>query len=164
MGFKFFFHITKINKIYNIDKLNLMYIYSNTKKNKMVKKITVTESELIKLIEDNIEDVGYLDMGGDVDDEFEYYEPEEEEGDNEKVGEILSPEQIVGLLEDQIIQLQDRVQYSEELLADILEYNESLMNDLKGNDDLNLRKSSQKLRALETRAGREIFWLKSRRL
>ena len=141
-----------------------MYIYSNTKKNKMVKKITVTESELIKLIEDNIEDVGYLDMGGDVDDEFEYYEPEEEEGDNEKVGEILSPEQIVGLLEDQIIQLQDRVQYSEELLADILEYNESLMNDLKGNDDLNLRKSSQKLRALETRAGREIFWLKSRRL
>ena len=132
-----------------------MYIYSNTKKNKMVKKITVTESELIKLIE--LKAIGIPSIAGGL---F----AEEEEGDNEKVGEILSPEQIVGLLEDQIIQLQDRVQYSEELLADILEYNESLMNDLKGNDDLNLRKSSQKLRALETRAGREIFWLKSRRL
>ena len=30
--------------------------------------------------------------------------------------------------------------------------------------DLQLSKSKQKLRALETRAGREIFWLKSRRL
>ena len=163
MVFKFFFHTTKINKIYNIDKLNLTYIYSNTKKNKMVRKITVTENELIKLIEDNIEDAGYLDMeNGIEDDGFEYYKPEEDEED--EIEKILSPEEIVGLLEDQVVQLQDRVQYSEELLADILEYNESLMSDLMDSPDLNLRKSKQKLRALETRAGREIFWLKSRRL
>ena len=128
----------------------------------MVRKITVTESELIKLIEDNIEDAGYLDMENGMEDGFEYYKPEEDEED--EIEKILSPEEIVGLLEDQVVQLQDRVQYSEELLADILEYNESLMNDLRGNSDLNLRKSAQKLRALETRAGREIFWLKSRRL
>ena len=126
----------------------------------MGKKITLTESDLIKLIEQNIEDAMYMDV--DNVDNVEYYEPEEEEEGGVK--EILSPEEIVGLLEDQIVQLQDRVQYSEELLADILEYNESLMSDLMGSPDLNLRKSKQKLRALETRAGREIFWLKSRRL
>tara|TARA_R110000787_G_scaffold3248_3_gene12857 strand:+ start:1236 stop:1616 length:381 start_codon:yes stop_codon:yes gene_type:complete len=126
----------------------------------MGKKITLTESDLIKLIEQNIEDAMYMDV--DNVDNVEYYEPEEEEEGGVK--EILSPEEIVGLLEDQIVQLQDRVQYSEELLADILEYNESLMSDLMDSPDLNLRKSKQKLRALETRAGREIFWLKSRRL
>ena len=127
----------------------------------MKKKITITESELINLIEQNIEDTNFMD----VEDTVDYYSPEEEDdGSEDEVEEILSPEQIVGLLEDQIVQLQDRVQYSEELLGDILEYNDSLMNDLRGNGDLNLRKSSQKLRALETRAGREIFWLKSRRL
>jgi len=67
-------------------------------------------------------------------------------------------------MEEQIGQLQDRVQYSEELLADILEFNEYLMQDLERSEALELRKSKQKLRALETRAGREIFWLKSRRL
>ena len=126
----------------------------------MKKKITLTESELINLIEQNIEDTNFMD----VEDTVDYYSPEEEGGPEDEVEEILSPEQIVGLLEDQIVQLQDRVQYSEELLGDILEYNDSLMNDLRGNGELNLRKSSQKLRALETRAGREIFWLKSRRL
>ena len=38
----------------------------------------------------------------------------------------------------------------------------SLMEDLEKSEDLNLKKSKQKLRALETRAGREIFWLKSK--
>ena len=38
------------------------------------------------------------------------------------------------------------------------------MRDLDNNKDLDMKKSKQKLRALETRAGREIFWLKSRRL
>ena len=130
----------------------------------MAKKITLTESELINLIEQNIEDSEYVDTENNL----EYFTPDEEEGggmeDNE-IQQILTPEEIMGLMEEQIMQLQDRVQYSEELLADILEYNESLMNDLRGSGtDLNLRKSAQKLRALETRAGREIFWLKSRRL
>ena len=52
----------------------------------------------------------------------------------------------------------------EELNADVLEYTSYLMQDLEKSKDLDLRKSKQKLRALETRAGREIFWLKSRRL
>ena len=38
------------------------------------------------------------------------------------------------------------------------------MKDLENIEGAELRKSKQKLRALETRAGREIFWLKSRRL
>jgi len=38
------------------------------------------------------------------------------------------------------------------------------MQDLERAESLDLKKSKQKLRALETRAGREIFWLKSRRL
>ncbi len=67
-------------------------------------------------------------------------------------------------MEDQIVQLQGRVDYSEELLADVLEFTSALMEDLGRSDELNLRRSKQKLRALETRAGREIFWLKSRRL
>ena len=46
----------------------------------------------------------------------------------------------------------------------MLEFVSFLMNDLEKNENLELRKSKQKLRALETRAGREIFWLKSRRL
>ena len=67
-------------------------------------------------------------------------------------------------MEEQITQLQDRVQYMEELNADVLEFTAYLMQDLEGHPDLELKKSKQKLRALETRAGREIFWLKSRRL
>jgi hypothetical protein len=46
----------------------------------------------------------------------------------------------------------------------MLEFTEYLMQDLEKTPELELRKSKQKLRALETRAGREIFWLKSRRL
>ena len=40
------------------------------------------------------------------------------------------------------------------------------MQDLENNSESSMafRKSKQKLRALEGRAGREIFWLKSRRL
>ena len=36
--------------------------------------------------------------------------------------------------------------------------------ELSESPDLKLNKSTQKLRALQTRAGREVFWLKSRRL
>ena len=82
----------------------------------------------------------------------------------DELEQILSPEEILGLMEEQIIQLQDRVQYMEELNADILEFHSFLMSDLEKAEGIELRKSRQKLRALETRAGREIFWLKSRRL
>ena len=82
----------------------------------------------------------------------------------DEIEQILSPEEIVGLMEEQIGQLQDRVQYVEELNADMLEFVSFLMSDLEKNENTELRKSKQKLRALETRAGREIFWLKSRRL
>ena len=67
-------------------------------------------------------------------------------------------------MEEQIGQLQDRVDYSEELLADVVEFTSSLMGDLDKSEDLNLRRSKQKFRALETRAGREMFWIQSRRL
>ena len=67
-------------------------------------------------------------------------------------------------MEDQIVQLQGRVDYSEELLADVVEFTSSLMSDLGKSEDLNLRRSKQKFRALETRAGREMFWIQSRRL
>ena len=121
-----------------------------------MKKITLSEKELVRLIEHELENQTYDIDGYDIEDE-EIFDPEEDE-------EILSPEEIVGLMEDQIEQLQDRVDYSEELLADVLEFTSALMGDLSKSSDLNLRKSKQKLRALETRAGREIFWLKSRRL
>jgi|TARA_R110002012_G_scaffold238643_1_gene412444 hypothetical protein len=131
----------------------------------MAKKINITESELIKLIEhemrNQMRDVDVDDI--DIDDEDEDYDDDllDFEDDDE---EILSADEIVGLMEDQIVQLQGRVDYSEELLADVLEFTSALMEDLGRSDDLNLRRSKQKLRALETRAGREIFWLKSRRL
>ena len=52
----------------------------------------------------------------DVEDEIEdEIAPEDSYGD-----ELLTPEEIVGLMEDQIVQLQGRVDYSEELLADVL--------------------------------------------
>ena len=127
----------------------------------MTKIINISESKLIRLIEDEIDNHYHgpdlYDVEDDIEDEMVYdYEPEEEE--------ILSPEEIIGLMEDQIVQLQERTDYSEELLADVLEFTSALMGDLSKSEDLNLRKSKQKLRNLETRAGREIFWLKSRRL
>jgi|TARA_Y100000310_G_scaffold105489_2_gene103982 hypothetical protein len=124
----------------------------------MTKLISISESKLIRLIEDEIENHYMEPELYDVEDEIEL-EPEDSYGD-----ELLTPEEIVGLMEDQIVQLQGRVDYSEELLADVLEFTSALMSDLTKSEDLNLRKSRQKLRNLETRAGREIFWLKSRRL
>ena len=130
----------------------------------MTKIINITESELIKLIEHEMDQIDDMDMdmdndGYDLDNgdyEDELLMPNDEE--------ILSPEEIVNLNQEQILQLQTRVDYSEELLADVLEFTSSLMDDLGKSEELNLRRSKQKLRALETRAGREIFWLKSRRL
>ena len=122
----------------------------------MTKLINISESKLIRLIEDEIENHYMEPELYDVEDEIE---PEDSYGD-----ELLTPEEIVGLMEDQIVQLQTRVDYSEELLADVLEFTSALMGDLTKSEDLNLRRSKQKLRNLETRAGREIFWLKSRRL
>jgi hypothetical protein len=127
----------------------------------MSKKLKLTEEQLTgivkKIVEQQLSDdevLARLEDGGMVDDE--------QEGEIEK---ILTPEEIVGLLTDQITQLQDRVQYMEELNADVLEFISYQMQDLERTDiGAELKKSKQKLRALETRAGREIFWLKSRRL
>ena len=133
----------------------------------MAKKIKLTEEGLTNIIKNileqeldderliNIEDIE--DIGGEA-------EETDLTGIEDELEQILSPEEILGLMEEQITQLQDRVQYMEELNADVLEFTEYLMQDLERNPELELRKSKQKLRALETRAGREIFWLKSRRL
>ena len=137
----------------------------------MAKKITLSEEELTKVIKNileqdmdadetlfNMDDLD-VDMGDeDLEDENTLCDLEDE------IEQILSPEEIVGLMEEQITQLQSRVQYVEELNADMLEFVSFLMADLEKNENSELRKSKQKLRALETRAGREIFWLKSRRL
>ena len=85
-------------------------------------------------------------------------------GAEEELGAVMSPEEIMGLQSEQIDQLQDRVQYMEELNADVLEFIQYLMGDLRKTEGINLLKSSQKLRVLETRSGRDMFWLKSRRL
>ena len=140
-------------------KANDIYI-ENTN---MAKKIKLTEkrlTEIIKnIIKEDLEDETVIDIEdeelpqmidlGDIEDELE---------------QMLTPEEIMGLMEEQIVQLQDRTTYVEELNADVLEFVSFLMQDLERAESLDLKKSKQKLRALETRAGREIFWLKSRRL
>tara|TARA_R110001599_G_scaffold109039_2_gene272360 strand:- start:616 stop:1050 length:435 start_codon:yes stop_codon:yes gene_type:complete len=120
------------------------------------------EDEVLRVLDDaNMID----DSGTPIYDADKAYDAEEDIGDIEdELEKLLSPEEIIGLQQEQIQQLQDRVQYVEELEADILEFVSYLMKDLSVNKDLELKKSTQKLRALETRAGREIFWLKSRRL
>ena len=137
-----------------------------------MKKIKINEAQLIKVLkrltEDSIGDdevVRVLDTANMLPDEAEYDSAEEDiEGIEQRLSDILSPEEIVALQQEQITQLQDRVQYVEELEADILEFTAYLMRDLEAYPEIMLKKSKQKLRALETRAGREIFWLKSRRL
>jgi len=134
----------------------------------MTKKINITESELIKLIEHemnqmdggSVEDMEDMDYGvEDMDYQNDIVGPDDDDGEV-----VLSVDEIIDLNQEQINQLQGRVDYSEELLADVLEFTSALMDDLGKSEELNLRRSKQKLRALETRAGREIFWLKSRRL
>tara|TARA_R100001015_G_C4616856_1_gene173065 strand:+ start:934 stop:1344 length:411 start_codon:yes stop_codon:yes gene_type:complete len=136
----------------------------------MAKKLTLTEAQLTGLIKKIVEqelgdDEVLATLRGDdptlEDDEMMDADLEALE---DEIEQILSPEEIMGLMEEQIMQLQDRVQYVEELNADVLEFTSFLMEDLEKSEDLNLKRSKQKLRALETRAGREIFWLKSRRL
>ena len=131
----------------------------------MSKKLKISEQELIRLIEQAVQD--RMDIPTELMPDMLPLDGEDEmedEMEDERFQEILSPEEIVGLMEEQIVQLQDRAQYTEELLADVLEFTEVLVGELSESPDLKLNKSSQKLRALQTRAGREIFWLKSRRL
>tara|TARA_R110000824_G_scaffold63757_3_gene167344 strand:- start:1325 stop:1714 length:390 start_codon:yes stop_codon:yes gene_type:complete len=129
----------------------------------MSKKLTLTEEQLTGLIQKIVEqELGDDEVLATLGDEEVLATLEDEVED--EMERVLSPEEIMGLMEEQINQLQDRVQYSEELLADVLEYTEYLNTDLEKAPDLELRKSQSKLRALQTRAGREIFWLKSRRL
>ena len=134
-----------------------------------MKKIKLSEEQLTKLVkkvfEQNIGDEEVFTALGDagmIDDSDIENEIDIEDESEEKV--ILTPEEITALQQEQITQLQDRVQYVEELEADMLEFIEYLMTDLDASKELEMKKSKQKLRALETRAGREIFWLKSRRL
>ena len=132
----------------------------------MAKKIKLTEKGLTNIIknilEQELEDETLLD----IDDIPETGEDEEDaiQDLEDEMEQILSPEEILGLMEEQIVQLQGRVQYMEELNADVLEFISYLMTDLGRTPEIDLKKSKQKLRALETRSGREIFWLKSRRL
>lgn len=132
----------------------------------MAKKIKLTEKGLTNIIknilEQELEDETLLD----IDDIPETGEEEEDaiQDLEDELEQILSPEEILGLMEEQIVQLQGRVQYMEELNADVLEFISYLMTDLGRTPEIDLKKSKQKLRALETRSGREIFWLKSRRL
>ena len=146
----------------------------------MPKKIKLTEEELINMIHNIVENETGIESGevlkalddaemlrhgvegetsSDIDDLKKGLSGAEEE-----LGGLMSPEEIMDLQVDQIDQLQDKVQYMEELNADILEFVQYLMNDLRQIEGADLRKSSQKLRVLETRSGRDMFWLKSRRL
>ena len=133
----------------------------------MAKKLTLREEQLTGLIQKIVEQelgddevLARLDDEAILNGELDDFEGEEEE----EMEQILTADEIMGLMEEQIMQIQDRLQYVEELNADVLEFTSFLMEDLEKSEDLNLKKSKQKLRALETRAGREIFWLKSRRL
>lgn len=138
-----------------------------------MKRIKISEEQLGGVLKNILEQetgedevLRVLDRANMINDEGEeVYDAEDDiSGIEDELEQLLSPEEIMGLQQDQIEQLQDRVQYTEELLADILEFNEYQMRDLDDSKDLEMKKSKQKLRALETRAGREIFWLKSRRL
>jgi len=137
----------------------------------MAKKVTLSEEQLTRVIKNILEqELGDDETLAMIDDIELDQDVEDEEGLDaledleDEIEQILTPEEILGLQEDQIVQLQDRVQYVEELNADVLEFVSYLMSDLEKAEGLELKKSKQKLRALETRAGREIFWLKSRRL
>ena len=137
----------------------------------MSKKVTLSEEQLTKVIKNILEQ----DLNGDetlfniddvdVDVDIEGTEENEDKLSDleDEIEQILSPEEIMGLMEEQIVQLQDRTQYMEELNADVLEFTSFLMDDLERSDELNLKKSKQKLRALETRAGRETYCRHSRR-
>ena len=96
----------------------------------MAKKVKLSEEQLTNVIKNILEQ----DLAADerlVD--IETFSDEEDMEDNgeerdlsdieDELEQILSPEEILGLMEEQIIQLQDRVQYMEELneLCDLFE-------------------------------------------
>ena len=134
----------------------------------MKKKVKISESDLIDIIEKSVQTKLKEQEEDMVIDDLEVIdEPMMQQfGDEEDFDDILSPEEIADLTADQIEQLQDRVQYVEELNADILEFMETLMSELSDSPEelRKLRNSRRILNQLQTRAGREIFWLKSRRL
>ena len=129
-------------------------------------KLKLTEDELIELIEKSIkkkineqpEDLDMLDV--------EEFEDEIEDEEDDDLGEILTPEEIIGLMSDQIEQLQERTQYVEELNADVLELLETVVGELTEDekDTRKFRNSRRLLNQLQTRFCRNIFWIKSRRL
>ena len=139
----------------------------------MAKKIKLSESDLIEIIENSVqkkikeqeEEDMVLDDLEIIDEPILSLDMDDEEEEDELEG-LLSPEEIAELTADQIEQLQGRVQYVEELNADILEFMETLMSELADTPEelRKLRSSRRILNQLQTRAGREIFWLKSRRI
>ena len=137
----------------------------------MAKKIKLSEEGLTRIIKNILEEelgadetILSFDDVQDLDNETEENGEKALEDIEDELEQILSPEEILGLMDEQIGQLQSRVQYMEELNADVLEFVSYLMTDLDKAPEIDLKKSKSKLRALETRSGREIFWLKSRRL
>ena len=85
----------------------------------MAKKLTLTEEQLTGLIQKIVEqELGDDEVLATLDDEailngeLDDFEGEEEE---EEMEQILTADEIMGLMEEQIIQIQDRLQYVEEL-------------------------------------------------
>ncbi len=135
----------------------------------MAKKLKLSESDLIELIEKSVQKKIKEQEEDMVLDDLEIIDEPMislDMDDEDDLEGLLSPEEIAELTSDQIEQLQDRVQYVEELNADILEFMETLMSELSETPEelRKLRSSRRILNQLQTRAGREIFWLKSRRL
>ena len=93
----------------------------------MAKKLTLTEEQLTGLIQKIVEqELGDDEVLATLDDEailngeLDGFEGEEEE--EEEMEQILTADEIMGLMEEQIMQIQDRLQYVEELNADVLEF------------------------------------------
>ena len=86
-------------------------------------------------------------------DEEPYDSTEEIEDIEQRLSDILSPEEIVSLQQEQITQLQDRVQYVEELEADILEFMAYLMRDLDSFSRINVKKIQTETKSFRNQSG-----------
>ena len=82
----------------------------------MAKKLTLTEEQLTGLIQKIVEqELGDDEVLATLDDEailngeLDGFEGEEEE--EEEMEQILTADEIMGLMEEQIMQIQDRLQY-----------------------------------------------------
>mgnify|MGYP003113635383 FL=1 len=137
----------------------------------MGRKIKLTEENLINLIEQvmdgmqppiNLEEpIDELPLDDEYVDDEAFIEDEEEEEEEEPIDDITPT---VEQLEEYIMQLDSRINYIEELEADVLEFLSTLVKDLDSTEDVNIMRTKSALNFLENRADRRIFYLKSRRL